>query len=133
MPRSKGAEATWLFQNLCKGSGLLCKLKVMPGERSSMAGGWLELTNRGVERCSLRAGPAMDAVSLPGALAQFRLIRDRLIDSRFSYDFMVGRLLLEFNVNPYAPLQQERSFISCLFVALAMGIGAHVRLGTNWS
>ena len=51
----------------------------------------------------------------------------------FSYDFSVGRLLLDSYVNLYAPFLQGLFFISCLFVALALGIRAHARLGTNWS
>ena len=43
------------------------------------------------------------------------------------------RLLLDSNVNLYAPFLQGLFFISCLFVALALGIRAHARLGTNWS
>ena len=51
----------------------------------------------------------------------------------FPYDFSVGRLLLDSNVNLYAPFLQGLFLISCLFVALALGIRAHARLGTNWS
>jgi len=66
-----------------------------------------------------------------------RFIRDNTETVQIARLFFVVRLLLELNVNPSAPTGTvgpicRSVYISCILVALALGSGAHVRLGTSW-
>ena len=59
----------------------------------------------------------------------FGLLRSVLQVQVMRVSIFVSRLLLAFNVLPYAPLKQGRLHFY-FFVALVMGSGAQIRLGT---